>query len=111
MGWSAPGAIRIEGGSEGFQIGGSSTDLIMLVMSEQGADKLLASQVHRGCTGLGGCGSGRTDGQAQTDAQLRADTSRGRERKNCLPVSPSTGPRCARTSTTTPRSMDAAGKP
>src|SRR5438034_10830912 len=40
-GWSAPGAVRIEGGSVGFQIGGSETDLIMLVMSERGADKLL----------------------------------------------------------------------
>ena len=28
-GWSAPGTVRIEGGSVGFQIGGSSTDLIM----------------------------------------------------------------------------------
>ena len=27
-GWSAPGTVRIEGGSVGFQIGGSSTDLI-----------------------------------------------------------------------------------
>ena len=34
-GWSAPGTVRIEGGSVGFQIGGSSTDLIMLVMSER----------------------------------------------------------------------------
>src|SRR4249920_4240997 len=26
-GWSAPGTVRIEGGSVGFQIGGSTTDL------------------------------------------------------------------------------------
>src|SRR5579863_7063116 len=32
-GWSAPGTVRIEGGSVGFQIGGSETDLIMLVMN------------------------------------------------------------------------------
>src|SRR5712692_6621217 len=31
-GWSAPGTVRIEGGSFGFQVGGSETDLIMLVM-------------------------------------------------------------------------------
>src|SRR4026207_2544010 len=41
-GWSAPATVRIEGGSVGFQIGGSETDLIMLVMSERGADKLLS---------------------------------------------------------------------
>jgi SH3 domain-containing YSC84-like protein 1 len=29
LGWSAPGAVRIEGGSVGFQIGASSTDLIV----------------------------------------------------------------------------------
>src|SRR5689334_9792374 len=34
-GWSAPGTVRIEGGSVGFQIGGSTTDLIMLVMNER----------------------------------------------------------------------------
>ncbi len=43
-GWSAPGTVRIEGGSVGFQIGGSQTDLIMLVMNERGADKLVLSQ-------------------------------------------------------------------
>src|SRR5664279_4883130 len=43
-GWSAPATVRIEGGSVGFQIGGSSTDLIMLVMNARGADKLLSSK-------------------------------------------------------------------
>ena len=36
-GWSAPATVRIEGGSVGFQIGGSTTDLIMLVMNEVSA--------------------------------------------------------------------------
>jgi lipid-binding SYLF domain-containing protein len=44
QGWSAPATVRIEGGSVGFQIGGSTTDLIMLVMSERGADKLLSTR-------------------------------------------------------------------
>src|SRR5579883_1457187 len=44
VGWSAPAAIRVEGGSFGFQIGGSETDVVMLVNSEQGAKKLLASK-------------------------------------------------------------------
>src|SRR5579872_2678562 len=41
-GWSAPGTVRIEGGSVGFQIGGSTTDLIMLVMNDGGEAKLLS---------------------------------------------------------------------
>ena len=73
VGWSAPGAIRIEGGSVGFQIGGSSTDLIMLVMSEQGADKLLASQFTVGAQGSAAAGPVGRTATAQTDAQLRAD--------------------------------------
>src|SRR3972149_5031068 len=50
-GWSAPGTVRIEGGSVGFQIGASSTDLIMLVMTEPGAEKLLSSQFTLGVEG------------------------------------------------------------
>ena len=72
-GWSAPGAIRIEGGSVGFQIGGSTTDLIMLVMSERGADKLLSSKFTLGAEGSAAAGPvGRTV-TAQTDAQMHAD--------------------------------------
>ena len=72
-GWTAPGAIRIEGGSVGFQIGGSSTDLIMLVMSEQGATKLLASKFTIGAEGSAAAGPVGRTATAQTDAQLRAD--------------------------------------
>lgn len=72
-GWSAPATVRIEGGSIGFQIGGSSTDLIMLVMSERGAEKLMASQFTLGAEGSIAAGPlGRT-ATAQTDAQMRAD--------------------------------------
>src|SRR6478609_3078826 len=34
VGWSAPGGIRVEGGSFGFQIGGAETDVVMLVMNQ-----------------------------------------------------------------------------
>jgi lipid-binding SYLF domain-containing protein len=72
-GWSAPGTVRIEGGSVGFQIGGSSTDLIMLVMSARGAEKLIESRFTLGAEGSVAAGPvGRTV-TAQTDAQLRAD--------------------------------------
>jgi lipid-binding SYLF domain-containing protein len=73
IGWSAPAAVRIEGGSVGFQIGASSTDLIMLVMSERGADKLLSSKFTLGAEGSVAAGPvGRTVA-AQTDANMRAD--------------------------------------
>ena len=72
-GWSAPATVRIAGGSVGFQIGGSSTDLIMLVMSERGADKLLASKFTLGAEGSVAAGPVGRTATAQTDAQLHAD--------------------------------------
>jgi lipid-binding SYLF domain-containing protein len=72
-GWSAPATVRIEGGSVGFQIGGSTTDLILLVMNERGADKLLESKFTLGAEGsVAGGPVGRT-ATAQTDAQMHAD--------------------------------------
>jgi lipid-binding SYLF domain-containing protein len=72
-GWSAPGTVRIEGGSVGFQIGGSSTDLVMLVMSERGVDKLLSSKFTLGVEGSVAAGPVGRTATAQTDAQMRAD--------------------------------------
>jgi lipid-binding SYLF domain-containing protein len=72
-GWSAPGAVRIEGGSVGFQIGGSETDLIMLVMNERGSDKLLSSKFTLGAEGSVAAGPVGRTATAQTDAQMKAD--------------------------------------
>ncbi len=73
VGWTAPGAVRIEGGSFGFQIGGSETDVIMLVMNEKGKRKLLASKFTVGGDASAAAGPlGRT-AAAQTDAQMRAE--------------------------------------
>jgi lipid-binding SYLF domain-containing protein len=72
-GWSAPGTVRIEGGSVGFQIGGSETDLIMLVMNARGADKLLASKFTLGAEGSVAAGPVGRTATAQTDAQMHAE--------------------------------------
>jgi lipid-binding SYLF domain-containing protein len=72
-GWSAPATVRIEGGSVGFQIGASSTDLIMLVMSERGAEKLLESKFTLGAEGSVAAGPVGRTATAQTDAQMHAD--------------------------------------
>src|SRR5579872_3019465 len=72
-GWSAPGTVRIEGGSVGFQIGGSSTDLIMLVMNARGADKLLESKFTLGAEGSVAAGPVGRTATAQTDVQMHAD--------------------------------------
>ena len=72
-GWTGPSTVKIEGGSIGFQIGGSSTDVILLVMNEKGKEKLLASKFTLGGdASVAGGPVGRT-AQAQTDAQMRAE--------------------------------------
>jgi len=44
MGWSAPAAMRVEGGSVGFQIGLSETDVVLLVMNDGGMRHLLSDK-------------------------------------------------------------------
>jgi len=73
VGWSAPGTVRIEGGSIGFQIGGSETDLIMLVMNQRGMDKLLSSKFTLGAEGSVAAGPVGRTATAQTDAQMHAE--------------------------------------
>jgi len=72
-GWSAPGTVRIEGGSFGFQIGGSETDLVMLVMNDSGEGKLLSSKFTLGAEGSVAAGPVGRTATAQTDAQLHAE--------------------------------------
>jgi len=72
-GWSSPGTVRIEGGSVGFQIGGSETDLIMLVMNERGVAKLLESKFTLGGEGMVAAGPVGRTATAQTDAQMKAE--------------------------------------
>ena len=73
QGWSAPGTVRVEGGSVGFQIGGSETDVILLVMNARGADKLLSSKFTLGGEGEVAAGPVGRNASAQTDAAMRAE--------------------------------------
>ncbi len=72
-GWSAPAGVRMEGGSFGFQIGGSETDVIMLVRNERGAEKLLSSKFTLGADASVAAGPvGRTT-SADTDLKMQAE--------------------------------------
>jgi lipid-binding SYLF domain-containing protein len=72
-GWSAPATVIIEGGSFGFQIGGSTTDVIMLVMNEGGEAKLLASKFTLGADASIAAGPVGRTAEAQTDLQMHAE--------------------------------------
>jgi len=73
VGWSAPAAYRIEGGSVGFQIGASSTDVVMIVMNERGMRRLLEDKFTLGAEASVAAGPVGRQTQAMTDAQLSAE--------------------------------------
>jgi lipid-binding SYLF domain-containing protein len=73
QGWGAPGAVRVEGGSVGFQIGISSTDLVLLVMNERGMKRLLSTKFTLGGEASVAAGPVGRDATAQTDALMTAE--------------------------------------
>jgi lipid-binding SYLF domain-containing protein len=72
-GWTAPASVRVEGGSFGAQIGGAETDVVLLVMNERGADRLLSSKFTLGGDASVSAGPVGRDATAQTDAYMTAE--------------------------------------
>jgi lipid-binding SYLF domain-containing protein len=71
--WSAPTLMALEGGSIGFQVGGQSTDFVLLVMNDRGATSVLGSKVKLGADASAAAGpKGRTAG-ASTDVVMQAE--------------------------------------
>src|SRR5207237_2014242 len=73
VGWSAPGAVRVEGGSIGFQWGGTETDAFVLVMNTKGMDRLLSTKFTLGGDASVAAGPVGRSTQAETDAGLTAE--------------------------------------
>ena len=72
-GWSAPSFMLLEKGSVGFQIGGQSVDLVLLVMNDHGMNRLLQDKVALGGEASVAGGPVGRDARAMTDAQLKAE--------------------------------------
>jgi lipid-binding SYLF domain-containing protein len=72
-GWSAPAAMRVEGGSFGFQIGASDTDIVLLVMNDGGMKHLLSDKFTIGGDAAVAAGPVGRDLSAQTDAMMHAE--------------------------------------
>ena len=64
---------RLEGASIGFQLGGSATDFLLLVMNEKGADSLLSSKVKLGADAIVAAGPKGRASEAATDAYMGAE--------------------------------------
>ena len=71
-GWSGPSNIQIEGGSFGLQIGGTATDVVMLVMNQEGARKLMQREFTLGADAKVAAGPVGRSAEAQTDIGLDA---------------------------------------
>jgi len=71
--FGAPAAVRIEGGSYGLQIGGSSTDVFMLIMNESGMRKLLSDKFTIGGEAEAAAGPVGREASARTDVMLHAE--------------------------------------
>jgi SH3 domain-containing YSC84-like protein 1 len=72
-GWSAPASMRVEGGSVGFQIGASETDVVLLVMNDGGMKHLLSNKFTIGGEATAAAGPVGRDASAQTDAMMHAE--------------------------------------
>lgn len=72
-GWSAPVFIRMAGGSWGLQIGGQSTDLVLVAVNEHGFQDLLKNKFKIGADAAAAAGPVGRNGQAATDWKLNAE--------------------------------------
>ena len=71
--WSAPAFIQLEKGSWGFQVGAEEVDLVLLVMSQSGAEKLMHDKVSLGGAASVAAGPVGRSATASTDIQMHAE--------------------------------------
>jgi SH3 domain-containing YSC84-like protein 1 len=72
-GWSAPMFVAIDAGSVGYQIGGSSTDIIMLFMNDHALRSLLSDKFKLGADASVAAGPVGRSATAGTDLKLNAE--------------------------------------
>ncbi|HUV70687.1 MAG TPA: lipid-binding SYLF domain-containing protein [Terracidiphilus sp.] len=71
--WSAPTMMALEGGSFGLQLGGQSTDFVLLVMNSRGADSILSTKVKLGGDIAAAAGPVGRNASASTDIAMQAE--------------------------------------
>jgi lipid-binding SYLF domain-containing protein len=72
-GWSAPAFVQLEGASFGFQIGGQSTDLVLIGMNHHAVDDLLKDKVKLGADASVAAGPVGRNAQASTTELANAE--------------------------------------
>ena len=71
--WSAPAFIQMTGGSWGLQIGGQSTDLVLIAVNHQGMQDLLKSKFKIGGDAAASAGPVGRNAQAATNLTLKSE--------------------------------------
>jgi lipid-binding SYLF domain-containing protein len=71
--WGAPSMIAVHGGSYGFQLGGSETDLVFVVMNPNGIRRLLKSRAELGADASAAAGPVGRTASASTDLMMTAE--------------------------------------
>lgn len=71
--WGPPAMVALEGGNIGFQLGGQSTDFVLLVVNPKGIDSILKSKVKLGADAAAAAGPKGRDAQAATDVLMHAE--------------------------------------
>ena len=72
-GWSAPMFVAVGGGSVGFQIGASFTDVVLLFMNDHALQSLLSDKFKTGADVTVAAGPVGRQVSASTDAKLNAE--------------------------------------
>jgi lipid-binding SYLF domain-containing protein len=72
-GWSAPMFVAIDSGSVGYQIGGSSTDIVMLFMNDHALQSLMSDKFKMGADASVAAGPVGRSAAAGTDLKLTAE--------------------------------------
>jgi lipid-binding SYLF domain-containing protein len=72
-GWSGPSAVRLAGGSFGFQLGADSTDVVLLIMNEGGLHHMLSDKFTIGADATAAAGPVGREAKADTDVTLHAE--------------------------------------
>ena len=73
QGWSGPSTVIVEGGSIGFQIGASETDVVLVVQNKRGQQKLSQDKFTLDASAGATAGPVGRTAQAATDAQMHAE--------------------------------------
>jgi lipid-binding SYLF domain-containing protein len=71
--WGPPAMVALEGGNIGFQLGGQSTDFVLLVVNPKGIDSILKSKVKLGADAAAAAGPKGRDAQAATDVLMHSE--------------------------------------